>query len=653
MQDLRYGVRMLAKNPGFTAVALITLALGVGVNTAVYSVINAMQMKPLQLAAPEKLAFIWSGAERKARSYSAIGALDFLDWREQSESFDDMALFQQSGRILTGGGEPERVRVVHATGNLLAMLGLDAHIGRVHRVEEDSVTAERVVVLTDRLWQRRFGKKPDVLGQTIELNDTPHTIIGVLPPEIDDLMLWYDVDLFTPLSIDPAKLKRSNRSYQSIGRLKPDVTIEQAQTEMSGIAARLAKAYPNSNADSDVWVQPMMEYFNPPQDRLATIALLAAVGSVLLIACVNLANLLLAKATSRGKEFAVRVALGAGRARLIRQLLTESLLLALIGGALGVLAGTWGVDVFVASMDESPLRRDEVGLNTSVLAYALFMSIAAALAFGLAPALSASKLSLTEALKEGAAAASAGVSRNRLRNALVIGQLAIALPLLICSGLVIKSLVALKSVDLGFNPERLLTAQIDLPTYRYGEAAQRATFFHDAIEAIEARPGIQVAGAASSIPLGVFADTRVISVEGRTVHEGAGPDVAGYQSVTPDYFRLMETPLISGRFFTEHDHADGRQVTIINDRMAKRYWPDRDAIGERFKLDKDRSEEPWMLRGLLVTRRTRFRFCAARSAAWTRLYQFMVFAPWPTLSTGESPTSGCSRDCLVDWQRSP
>lgn len=592
-EDIRYGVRMLIKNPGFTAIALITLTLGIGVNTAMFSFINAMRIMPQRFDKPDELVFLWTIGEHRERYLGPVGALDYLDWRAQATGFADMALFNSRADILIGEGEPERVKTVQATPNLLPILGFQAQIGRLPTVEEDFIIAARVAVVTDRFWQRRFDRAADVLGRTVTLNDNPYTIIGVLPPELDfEQLIYTKVDFLTPLRLDPAELQRGQRSYTAIARLKPGVTVEQTQAEMNGITARLAEAYPDTNNETGVRIQPLMDRLFSPEDQLASLALLAAVGCVLLIACVNLANLLLAKATSRGREFAVRAALGAGRGRIVRQLLTESLLLALLGGTLGLLVGVWAIDLIVASQPYLPFRGEEIGLHPAVVTYAFAIAAAAALIFGLGPALTASRVSLSETLKDGEAG-SAGRSRNRLRNTLVVGQLAITLPLIICAGLVIRHIIALKTVDVGFNTERLLVMKIDLAPHRYETDVARATFFHDATETIKATPGVESAAAVNYVPLGGNRSSVSVTIEGRAVDEDARPDYAGLLVVTPDYLQTMEIPLISGRFFTDHDHAEAPLVAVVNQRMATHFWPNEDAVGKRLKAQFDTPQEPW------------------------------------------------------------
>lgn len=595
IHDIRYGIRMLAKSRGVTAIALIMLALGVGVNTATFSVINAMEDVPNRFANAQELAFLFGSTDEDEEG--RVSGLDYFDWCEQAESFSEIALFGTTSYFLSGLGEPERIEGVQATANLLPMLGLDARLGRLYSADEDTPAAERVVVLADKLWERKFSRRPDILGQTMMLNDSPHTIIGILPPEFDleNVRMWYHVQFLTPLRLDRAKLERGDRWYQSIARLKPGVTFDHAQAELTGIAARLARAYADTNAEAGVTVRPLTQRFVSAGDRLANLALLAAVGMVLLIACANLANLLLAKATARAREFAVRAALGAGRARLIRQLLTESLLLAVLGGGLGLLVGSWTIDALKASVELIPGHGSEIGLNPAVLTYTLVVSGIAALLFGMAPALATSRISVSEALKEGAAASSAGRSRNRLRNGLVVVQLAIALPLFICCGLTIRHLIALRSAEFGFNADRLMTMQIDLPGYRYKEPARWAAFYRDALEAIEAMPGIERAAATMSLPVfGMRSAYAPVTIEGRPAEAVSSMDVRGYQVVTPGYFEMMEIPLVSGRHFTERDHADGQPVALVNHRMAQHYWPNEDPVGRRLTLDQSLTEATWI-----------------------------------------------------------
>jgi len=600
LQDLRYAARMLAKSPGTTAIALITLAVGIGVNTGMFSFINAFEYTvPHRVEEPHRLVSIYRTTEpENPHSRGPVCPLDYLDYREQAKSFSSIAAYRVTSVTLTGEREPEKVLGVRATASVLPTLGLGTHLGRPYTEDEDSPAGEHVALLTDRLWERKFGSDPKVLGRTVAVDDIPHTIIGVLTPDFRiEGMDWYRADLLIPLRIDPAELQRGKGGYWALARLNPDVTIEQAQAEMDTVAARLADAYPQTNAEVEAQILPLMDALAPRDTLFAFRAMLGAVGLVLLIACLNLASIVLARATARGREFAVRAALGAGRWRIVRLLLTESLLLATLGGALGLLIGRWAVDLFILSQEYMPIQRDEVVLDWRVLTYTLAVSGLAGLAFGSAPAITATRASVNEALKEGQAAASAGRMRNRLRNTLVVGQLAVSLPLLICCGLTLRHVTALMTVDLGYNAEHLLTLEVELPEHRYASPVQQAAFYREATETLRAAPGIESVGAVLSLPVySGFGVGSSVRIEGRAAAMSRWGEAGfcAYQPVTPGFFETLEVPLIRGRFFTEHDHADAPPVAIISKRMAERYWPDEDPIGRRLTVDKDPSEAKWI-----------------------------------------------------------
>jgi len=596
LNDIRYGLRMLGRNPGFTAVALVTLALGIGVNTATFSIIDAWSVKGEWFDRPDELVFLRGVYAEGTRESMPVGALDVLDWREQSESYVDVGIIQNTMHVLTGGGrEPERIRGARMTANLLPMFGFEPRLGRLYTADEDAPGSARVVLLTDRLWERRFNRSPDVLGQTLILDGEPHTIIGALPPQLNiQRMFWGWIDVLAPLRLDPAKLERGNRGCVAVARLKEGVSPEQAEAELEGITARLSEVYPETNENVGAWVEPIMDYFRPADERWAEVLMLAMVGAVLLMACVNLANLLMARATARGREYAVRAALGAGRGRIIRQLGTESVLLGLIGGALGLLVGRWIFDMIMPHVPHRPPGAAEVGLSVGVLSYTLAISLAAALVFGFAPALIASRVPVFEALKEAAASASAGRSRNRLRHALVVGQLALGLPLLVGCGLVVKSLHAIKSADIGFDAGQVLTMQIGLSPRRYGDEKERALFFRDAVEAMEAIPEVEAACAMMFVPVPHFQRQTEIVIEGRDDSGAPGENVAALQIVSPGYFKIMGVPLMEGRLISRHDDADAQRVVVVNQRLAERYWPGRSALGKRIMRGRDASEGEWM-----------------------------------------------------------
>ncbi len=591
--DLRHTFRQLVKNPGFTAAAILTLALGIGANTSMFSIANATRMVSQRFERPDSLVFLWTTAPRWNSGSSNM--LDVIDWRRQAESFEQVGVFRRADRIFIGEGEPETIRTLQASANLLAMLGLEARVGRLANASEEAPDAERVVVLTNAFWERKFGGQADVLGRTVKLDDVAHTIIGVLPAGLEFDRLWRDAAAFTVLPPPSAATTRASYGTMSIARLKDGVTVGQAQAEMDGIAAGLAEAYPETNAERTAVVQPLDDYFLSPADKITWGAILIAVGVVLMIACINLANLLLARAASRGGEFAVRVALGAGRVRIIRQLLTESLLLAVVGGALGLLMSRWVVAAFLSSSAFLSFQPHEIGVNAAVLTYTVLLTVGSAVVFGLAPALAASSISAGTAMKD--RGASAGRLRTRFGSGIVVAQVALTLPLLIACAMAARQLVFLESLDLGFEQQNLLVMQADAPTYRYESPEQWAQYFRDALDRIEATPGVEAAGATLSFPLG--ANRRMgydgeVTAEGRLGEDPRLGDAGAYQVVTPGFFRAMGVPIIRGRAFTERDRADAQQVAIVNQRMADHYWPDDDAVGRRFTFDTTASPVRWV-----------------------------------------------------------
>lgn len=599
VQDLRYALRMLGKSPGFTTIALITLVLGIGANSALFTVMRTFVAGPYEFPDAHELVQVWGTRTDRDPddaggrvSRSGVSALDYLDWREQAGSFSETALYRNTGYVLVGGDQPERIHAVQATPGLLPLLGAEPSLGRIYGLDEQT---DAVALLTDTLWRRKFGGSPEILGQTIMLNDVPHTIIGVTPPEIDRTLQWDDVDIWVPLNIDPARIERGDRTYSSMARLAPGVALERAQGEMSGIAAGLADAYPDSNASRGLLLERFGTNAIVAAERLTMQAMLAAVALVLGIACLNLAGLFLARSSARNRELAIRTALGAGRARLVRLLLTESVLLALAGGALGLLLGSWALDILAVSVDPEFLRQDgiDLSLNGAVLSYTLLLSLGSALVFGLGPALRTSRVSLNEGLKEGAPTTTTGPRRQRMRGVLVAGQVMIVLPLLVCCGLAIRSAIAEGAIDLGFDPERVLTMRVQLPEHRYGEGAQRAAFFGELLEAAGGVPGAEKVAVASSVPFSLYYTRYEISVAGRERTPDADPDVVIARSVSPDYFELLDIALVRGRFFGAYDVPGAEPVAIVNQRMAQLYWPGEDAVGKRLRLGDD-SEGAWL-----------------------------------------------------------
>ena len=577
-QDLRYGARMLVKNPGFTAIAIIALALGIGANTAIFSVVNAVLLRPLDYEDPDRLVTVLENNWQKGWTSFAVAPGNFAEWREQNQVFEQMAAYTGSSFTLVGEGDPEQLPGTRASANLFALLGVKPAVGRDFLPEEDHPGRERVVIVSHRLWQRRFGADPGLVGKPLTLNGHSYTVVGVMPAGF--LFPNPRTELWVPVAFSADDLgNRGSHGYVAIARLKPNVTLEQAQTEMNAIAARLQEQYPQTNAAWGTRVTLLIEEV-VGDVRPALLALVCAVAFVLLIACANVANLLLARAAARRREVAIRAALGASRSRLLRQLLTESVLLSLLGGAFGMLLAAWWVDALVSLGRASIPRLSQVGIDGRVLAFASLISLATGIIFGLAPALQASQTDLSESLKEGGRSSSAGAGSQRLRRLLVVAEVALSLVLLVGAGLMIKSFVRLSEVETGFDSQNVLTAQITLPQSRYDDRQQQAAFFRQVLARIEALPGVESVGATTPLP---FTGDRLYSfiVEG---HPTDNVPSANYYAVSPDYFGTMGIPLLKGRFFTEADMADSPRVAIINETMARRYFPDEDPIGKRMNI---------------------------------------------------------------------
>jgi putative ABC transport system permease protein len=581
-QDLRFGARMLWKNPGFTLIAVLTLALGIGANTAIFSVVNAVLLRPLPFPEPERLIRLWeSNAGRGLPEFSA-SAPNFADWRKRQSAFEQLAAYEFATFNFTGSGEPERVAALSVTANLFPALGVLPTQGRNFLPEEEQSGRNRVVILSDDLWQRRFGADTQLIGRQIQLNGESYTVVGVMPPRFQ---LTQGTEVWVPLMLDPAvqpwRADRSNHNIHVIGRLKPGVSFAQAQAALDTIARQLEQQYPKSNAGWGVRLRTFYDWLVPGEIRRSVFVLFAAVGFVLLIACANVANLLLARASTRQREMAIRAALGASRARVMRQLLTESLLLAALGGLAGALLARWGTELIKTGTALNIPRLNETRLDAKVLGFTLIVALLTGLVFGLAPAWQAAKLNLNETLKEGGRSSGA---RQRLRGALVVGEVALALVLLLGAGLMIRSFARLQNVPLGFAPENVLTMQVNLPGSKYGEQATRVNFFDQLLERLRTVPGVTDAAAVTQPPLsGSVGWAQEITLEGR---EAAPADVklsARAFAVTPRYFQTMGIPLLQGRDFTEQDRADAPLSLIVSESFARRCWPNEDAVGKRFR----------------------------------------------------------------------
>jgi putative ABC transport system permease protein len=576
LQDLRYGLRVLAKNPGFTFVAVLTLALGIGANTAIFSVVNAVLLRPLPYEGSHELVQLWGTLPQL--DTAPVSPANFLDWRERNRSFVRIAAYTGQNFNLSGVQEPERIRAARVSADLVELLGARPALGRAFLAEEDQHGSHRVVILSHALWQRRFGGNPGIVGQTLTLNDESYVVVGVMPP--DFAFPRAATEMWTPIAFSPAERAMRDTNYLSvIARLKPGVTLEQARSEMGVLARGLSEQYPDTNTEVGVKVISYKEQV-VGNARPVLLSLLGTVGFVLLIACANVASLLLGRAAARRKEITMRAALGASRRRIVQQLLTESVLLALAGGVLGLLLARWGLDLLAALQPANIPRLAELSIDRRVLLFASALSLLTGVAFGLAPALQASKLDLNDALKEGGKGAGEASGRQRLRSILIVSEIALSLVLLIGAGLMIKSFWRLMQVDPGFNPVNALTAVVSLPVAKYAETERQVAFFQQAVERVGSLPGVEAAGVTTDIPLFGGSSTG-FDVEGRPPSPPGQRPMVEYRSVSPGYFRAMGIPLLRGRAFTEQDRADAPGVVIINETLARLYFPGEDPLGKR------------------------------------------------------------------------
>ena len=583
MKDVRYGVRSLLSRPAFTAIALFTLALGIGANSAMFTAVNAVLLRPLPFPQSEQLVFFEGVNASKGINQSNMSVPDFADWQSQNQAFERMAAFVSGGMILTSGDETERVRATGVSGEFFPIFRTNAFKGRTVGPDDAQNGRENVVVLSHGLWQRRFGSDPNVIGTTVLLGGENTTVVGVMPPGFD---YPYQSEMWGPFPIDPAAERRDNRYINVITRLKNGVSIPQAQAEIDTINQRLAQTYKETN---DGWTARLsnLQENMVGEMRSSLFVLLGAVAFVLLIACANVANLQLARATARQKEIAVRTALGASRWRIVRQLLTESLLLSMTGGAIGLWLSIWLTKLLIAISPPNTPRFDELTLDVRVFAFTFALTVITGIAFGLAPALQVSRPDLNEGLKEGLRSG-AGGHRNRMRSLLMVAETALSFMLLVGAGLLIKSFIHLRDVSPGFNPDNVLTFRVSIPSAKYAQGEPRAEVLHQAVERLRSLPAVQSAGAVLSLPLGgdTFNVGRSYIREGRpaTTEESAN---AGYVVATPDYFRTLQIPLLSGRVFTDGDTEQMPKVVVVNETMARSLWPGESPLGKRITIWRD------------------------------------------------------------------
>jgi putative ABC transport system permease protein len=589
-QDLRYGTRMLAKNPGFTFIAVVTLALGIGANTAIFSVVDAVLLKPLPFNEPERLVMVWNrGAEAAGGDRTPLAVADLLDWRAQSRSFADVEAFQYRNFNYTGRETPERVQAAAVTANFFSMLGVQAQLGRTFSPDEERPGAERVALLGDSFWRNYFSADPDVVGRAINLNGVAFTVIGVMPPALD--FPSREVELWTALQLQqPAR--RGPYFLTGVARLKPGVSLDQARAEAMN---ELKSSF---SGELDLNVLPVNEFILGDV-RLALLVLLGAVTLVLLIAAVNVANLMLVRSSARVKEISIRTALGATGTRIVRQLLTESLLLATIGGAVGLLLAMWGVDLLLKLAPENLPRLQQIGIDGRVLGWTAFVSLMSGIVFGLAPALQSSRLSLNEALKEGGRGVTESPGRRHWRNLLVVTELALAVMLLIGAGLLVKSFWRLQRVDPGVNTERVLTMRLALRGQRYPDAQQVVAFYPRLLERVQALSGVSSAALSNCLPPDSTEGSDDFTIEGRPIVADQIPPIAYTIRVSPDYFRTFGIPLSRGRYFTTADSANAPLAAIISETMARQFFPNEDPIGKRINTGDEGQPAWWQIVGIV------------------------------------------------------
>ena len=584
IKDLGYGLRSLLKRPGFFAVAVLTLGLGIGANTAMFTTVNAVLLRPLSYPESDKLVVLEGVNPSKGITESNMSVPDIVDWQSQTKAFEQIAGIISGGVLLANGDETERVRASSVTPEFFPMMKMNPAQGRLFQADDAAKGHEPVVILSHSIWQSRFGGKTDVIGTRVTLGRDSTTIVGVMPPGFD----YPDrAELWVPWALDAAAERRDNRYVTVVGRLKPGATVQQAQSELDAINQRLAQAYVETNSGWSVRVTELRENLVGSM-RSALLILLGAVAFVLLIACANVANLMLARASTRQKEIAVRTALGASRLRIIRQLLTESVLLSVIGGVVGLGLSVWLTRLLIAISPANSPRFDEIRMDAPVFLFTLGVTVVTGLVFGLAPALQTSRLDLNETLKESGRRGSGGERHNRLGSLLIVSEIALSFMLLVGAGLLVKSFMRLRDVGPGFNPANVLTMRLGTTPGKYPQGAPRAQLFRQAVERIKTVPGVTAAGATLSLPLGgdTFNVGRSYIREGRpaTPEESAN---AAYMVITPDYFRAMQIPLTAGRAFTDQDNDQSPKVVIVNQTMARQMWPGEDPTGKRITIWRD------------------------------------------------------------------
>ncbi len=590
-QNMKFAIRLLRKSPGFACVAVAIMALGIGANTAIFSVVHAVLLEPLPFRDADRLVQIWHvppQASFPGMTWFSVSAANFLDWQKQNNVFEQMALYGGAGYDITGADKPESIAAATVSSNFFSVLDVQPLHGRVFTPEEDRPGSNREVILSYKLWQARYASDPNVLGKSINLDGDPYVIVGVMGPKMvkpDFAQLW------TPLGLTAREAAvRSEHHFLSIGRLKPGVTLGQAQTEMNTISQRLEKAYPEDDKGWGAMVRSMREE-TVGSVRPALLMMLGAVAFVLLIACANVANLILARTFARRKEIAIRSAMGASRARVIQQLLGESMILSLCGGALGLVCARFGIELLLKFFADKLPRMGEIGLNGPVLAFTFALSVATGILSGLVPAWGMTKGDVNNALKQGLGRTDTDGGSSRTRSALVVIEVALSLVLLIGAGLMLRSLWKLQTIDPGFDQHNVLTLAVMVPKHQFSEPAQESQFFDQVLERVRALPGVASAGGVDNLPL-LGGSNQPVAAEGHPVVALSEQPEVSVRIATPGYIQAMHIPLLQGRNISANDTADAAPVVVISESMAKQLWPNQSPIGRHLKLsfypDKDR-----------------------------------------------------------------
>ena len=590
-QDLRYALRQLRKNPGFTTVALVTLALGIGANTAIFSVVNSVLLRPLPYPNASQLVMLWEQNPHRGWFENIISGDNFVDWQKQNQVFASMAVFESRSFNITGNHKPEEIAGEQVSANLFSVLGVQPLRGRLFLPEENRQD-KTTVILSYGLWQQRYGGDPDLVGKQISLNGESYPVVGILAPTVsDDYSSFLDPHSQLWLSgIEPLDPGREAHEYHAIARLKPGVSLAQAQANMNSIAAQIEQQYQESRGWGVAVVglhDQVVKYARP-----TLIVLLIAVGLVLLIACANVANLLLVRATGRQKETAIRSALGGSRSRLARQFLVESVLLSLTGALAGLAFAPLASQILVLLTPPDAPHVEGVGINGLVMLFTAALAVGTGIVFGLAPAFSSARVNVNESLKDVTRTASAGFADRRVRDLLVIAEFGLSLALLAGAGLMIKALTHLHHVDLGFNPDHLLTLEVPLEGPQYEQTEKQAQFFHDLVGRIEALPGVESASLSRGVPINGWAGWDFVTADNPHPAAGEVPD-ANYVVVGPHYFKTMQIPMVRGRVFSDLDTPTSEPTAIVSQSLASKYWPGQDPMGKRVKIGANDRTQPW------------------------------------------------------------